>query len=226
MGEPRFPDAERPFAERKPRCVYSSSADRGLDVMLDLWPRIREKVPDAELHVFYGWDVFDRVAFANPGLLAYKQQVLAQAAALGGEAGGIFLRGRVGQKALADELQQARVWSYPTAFLETSCIGAMEARAAGVPLVTSGIGALLETVGTHGSLIGWSQDEDEPHNRDSGYQERFVSRVVALLTDEAHWSKWHARALRGTEGLAWSERVSEWEALAVPAAVEAEAVAA
>jgi glycosyltransferase involved in cell wall biosynthesis len=151
MGEPRFPDAERSFAERKPRCV--------LLVVGGSWPRRDARpvaadpgaVPDAELHVFYGWDVFDRVAFANPGLLAYKQQVLAQAAALGGEAGGIFLRGRVGQKQLADELQQARVWSYPTAFLETSCIGAMEARAAGVPLVTSALGALNETVGSHGS---------------------------------------------------------------------------
>lgn len=40
--------------ERIPhRIVYSSSPDRGLHHLLRIWPRILERVPDAELKVFY-----------------------------------------------------------------------------------------------------------------------------------------------------------------------------
>lgn len=215
----RYPDAERPFAARNPRCVYSSSADRGLDVMLELWPQIRARVPDAELHVFYGFDVLDRVAILNPALVAYKQHVLGLAAAAGGEDGGVFLRGRIGQRDLAAEMQQARVWSYPTGFLETSCIGAMEARAAGLAIVTSDLGALAETVGTHGHLISWPTGEDEPHNRSDAYRREFVDAAVAALTDETFWSRLHAAALDGVAELDWSERVPEWEQIAAPVAV-------
>jgi glycosyltransferase involved in cell wall biosynthesis/2-polyprenyl-3-methyl-5-hydroxy-6-metoxy-1,4-benzoquinol methylase len=208
-----FSRGARAFRDRKPRCVYSSSADRGLDVMLTVWPRIRERVPEAELHVFYGWDVFDRVAVTNPALVAYKQHVLALAAAAGGEEGGVFFRGRVGQTELAREMEEARVLSYPTAFLETSCITAMEARAAGLAIVTSDLGALKETVGRHGLLIPWGEDEDEPHNQTAEYQDCFVRHVVRLLTDKEAWTRWHERALQGVQGLDWDRRVRDWERL-------------
>lgn len=216
-GDDRYPDATRSFADRLPRCVYSSSADRGLDVMLEVWPRIREQVDDAELHVFYGWDVFDRVAIANPGLLAYKAKVLDLAEKAGGEDGGVFMRGRVGQPELADEMMLSRVWSYPTAFLETSCIGAMEARAAGLPIVTSQLGALAETVGEHGHLIPWAPDEDQPANATGEYQDRFVRAVIDRLSDESSWAIWHEAARADVDGLDWQQRVADWTALAQPA---------
>jgi len=225
IGDPtddRYPDADAPFEKRKPRCVYSSSADRGLDIMLELWPQIRERVPDAELHVFYGFDVLDRVAIANPALVAYKQHVLKLAADAGGEQGGVFLRGRVGQKDLIAEMQQARVWSYPTGFLETSCIGAMEARAAGLAIVTSKLGALVETVGRHGCLVPWRKPEDEPYNRTKTYRRAFVDLVSTALSDQDVWEKLHAAAREGVEQLDWSERIPEWETLAFTASVPVE----
>jgi glycosyltransferase involved in cell wall biosynthesis/SAM-dependent methyltransferase len=215
-GGTAYPFAQRPFPERTPRCVYSSSADRGLDVLLEMWPRIRAEVPDAELHVFYGWDVFDRVALQNPSLHAYKMRVLELAHQAGGEEGGIFMRGRVGQRELAEEMQQARVWSYPTAFLETSCIGAMEARAAGLPIVTSDLAALSETVGEHGICIPWYAEEDEPYNQTDDYAEAFIEDVVSLLTIEDVWTAWHREALRGVKGFDWSLRAKEWAKLTAP----------
>lgn len=217
-GEDRHPDAKRPFAERAPRVVYSSSADRGLDVLLELWPQIRAEVPEAELHVFYGWQVFDRVAMTNPALLAYKARVLELVEQAGAEEGGVFMRGRVGQRELAAEMMDARVWGYPTNFLETSCIGAMEARAAGLAIVTSDLGALAETVGEHGYLVPWEADEDEPHNASAGYREMFVKRVVAALTDERGWLELHRAARRGVASLDWNTRVAAWEKLMAPPA--------
>lgn len=212
-GEHRFPDGERPFAGRKPVAIYSSSADRGLDVLLHLWPGIRARVPDAELHVFYGWDVFDAVSRMNPSLIGLKEHILGLAEFAGGEDGGVFFKGRVGQDALYEAMQEARVWSYPTSFLETSCISAMEARAAGLPIVTSELGALAETVGSNGYLIPWASDEEEPHNRSETYGDVFSNRVVKLLSDPEEWRRWHDLAIADASANDWEKRIDVWESL-------------
>lgn len=218
---PRYADGVQAFSKRKPRVVYSSSADRGLDVLLDMWPRIREKAPKAELHVYYGFDVLERVAFANhdPNLLAYRRAILDKVNELGGEEGGIFMRGRVGQEQLAQDMMQARVLGYPTAFLETSCITAMEARAAGLAIVTSDLGALGETVGEHGVLIPWSDDETAPHNQSDEYQDAFITALCAALTDAKEWGRLHRLAVEEAQENDWEARIDEWELL-VPALEE------
>jgi len=218
-GENRYSHASRKFSARRPRVIYSSSPDRGLEVLLDVWPRIREQAPKAELHVFYGFETIDRMSSSNPSLQMLKRSLLTKVAQLGGEKGGVYLRGRVGQVELADEMQRARVLAYPTAFLETSCITAMEARAAGLPIVTSDLGALRETVGEHGYTIAWARNEDKPCNHSPEYQDRFVRQVVGMMTDKALWTFWHQRALgTGEYGPAadendWEHRVDDWEAL-------------
>ena len=212
--EDRYAEARaRTFAQRKPRLVYSSSADRGLDVLVGLWPQIRERVPDAELHIFYGFNVLDAVARQNPQLQDFKRGLLAMIEEQGGEKAGIFLRGRVGQRELADEMGKARVWAYPTAFLETSCIGAMEARAAGLPIVTSDLAALHETVGDHGVLVGWTEDEDEPFNQSSDYAQQFIDWVCDLIADEERWIGAHLLAAKDCEENDWQQRIPDWEAL-------------
>lgn len=209
----RFPHQDRPFAERDATVIYSSSADRGLDQLLTMWPAIKERVPKAELNIYYGWNVFDAVAQRNPGLWAYKAKVMELFEKAGGEDGGVHMLGRVGQPEMYEAMQKARVWGYPGAFLETSCIGAMEARAAGLAVVCSDLGALKETVGEHGVLIPWSEEEDSKQNEDPIYQTRFVDEVCSLLSHEHSWNEVHARAVEGVSQLDWRYRISEWEAL-------------
>jgi hypothetical protein len=36
--------------------IYASSYDRGLDNLLNLWPKIKAQVPQASLKIFYGWN--------------------------------------------------------------------------------------------------------------------------------------------------------------------------
>jgi glycosyltransferase involved in cell wall biosynthesis len=213
-GETRFPDGGRSFEERKPWCVYSSSADRGLDVLVRLWPRIRNRVKDAELHVFYGWETFDRFAVSNPQLLDFKARVLGAIGEAGGERAGIFMHGRVGQSGMYEAMQQARVWSYPTYFQETSCIGAMEARASGLAVVTSRLAALEETVGEHGVLLDPRKaDGPDMWEITARYGDLFVDEVSRLLSDPGYWQQWHEKARDGVEELDWAEQLPGWEEL-------------
>lgn len=47
-------------------CMYCSSYDRGLEHLLKMWPEVKKQVPEAELHVFYGWQLFEKFYHNNP----------------------------------------------------------------------------------------------------------------------------------------------------------------
>lgn len=131
------------------RAIYSSSPDRGLLAAVLAWPRIREQVPDAELHCFYGFSNWEKGSANDPAQLA----AIARLKQLCATTPGVVMRDRVDQKELAREFMRAGVWVYGTWFTETSCITAMEAQAAGCHIVTSPVAALVETAGDRAHML-------------------------------------------------------------------------
>ena len=122
------------------RLIYAQSPDRGLDLVLGLFPKIKAKYPDATLDVFYG---FDMARKRYPDYIADIEKAAKQ--------DGVTLHGRVGQDQLATEYQQSDVMLYPAVmpdgspFSETYCISVVEALAAGCFPITADHGALRET---------------------------------------------------------------------------------
>lgn len=157
------------------RLIYSSAPDRGLDMALAALPKIRERVPDASLHVFYGFETLLRRAEHRQdlGLAAELRDLQRRLAAYARH--GVIFHGRLGPAELAVEFSKSGVWGYPTAFWETSCITAMEAQAAGCLVVTTPIGALTETVGNRGTMVR------EPPGTPA-YAAAYADAVVRLMT--------------------------------------------
>lgn len=186
------------LAPRANKMIWSSSPPRGLDMLLSNMPYIRSGVPDAELHVYYGFETWEAFARLRPQtgelqeIERYKQALRSTE--------GVVWHGRVNQKQLAEAQLSAKVWPYITEFTETSCITAMECQAAGAVPVTTRLAALAETVKV-GKLI------------DPGpmYGQEFVDEVVRLLTDEPYWNtqaEWaHSEAVRN---FSWATLVDEW----------------
>ncbi len=131
------------------KLMYASSPDRGLLLILQQWFRIRERCPEAELHVFYGLDNVESILQKfgpQDHLIQLKKNIeplLNQ--------DGIVWRGRVGQEKLYEEWATANVFWYPTDWPETSCISVMEAQALGAIPVTNKYWAVGENV-FHGVL--------------------------------------------------------------------------
>lgn len=192
------------------KAVYSSSPDRGLPALLKVWPKIRERVPEAELHVFYGfenWEFAARVAArvsndeAQLKLIAQLKDDMKRLAPLG-----VQYRGRMPQQDLAREFKSAGAWLYPTWFTETSCITAMEAQAAGLRIVTSPIAALNETVGPRGTMISgdWLSEE---------YQDHFVEEAVKALNTPANDPKRRQVEKYAQKSFSWDGVAEEWDVL-------------
>jgi tetratricopeptide (TPR) repeat protein len=182
------------------RLAYASTPFRGLDVLLEVFPEIRRAVPDAELHLFTSMAVYgvskDEDASQYGALYEHAQQP------------GVQLRGGISQQALARELQACSLMVYPNHFAETSCIAAIEAQAAGLPVVTSALGALPETV-AHGET-GICIDGD---SRSPQYRRTFVEATISLLRNRDALTRMsEAARTRAFARYPWNRIAEEWAA--------------
>lgn len=127
------------------RVIYSSSPDRGLDFILDIWPEVLLRCPDATLEYCYA-GVYDRIADEVETHAALLQKIEEL-----GRQPTVTKRGSMTQPQLAAAMKASGVWLAPSwstpasaRFYETFCIGAVEAAAAGLVRVMSDWGALRE----------------------------------------------------------------------------------
>lgn len=139
------------FLRHKKRIIYSSSPDRGLATLIDLWPRIIAEEPEAQLSVFYGWANLLKTLEMRGDPAGYSEAVAFRDRVAATP--GVTVHGMVSGDALAGEMLSSGVWAYPTWFSETSCIGAMEAQAAGLYCVATPVAALNETIADRGTLV-------------------------------------------------------------------------
>ena len=154
------------------RCVYLSSPDRGLDVLLQMWPRILKVQGGAELHIYYGWQGVDfAIAQGDTKMLNLKAHMSNWM-----NQPNVFWHGRVDQQTLVTELYKSSLWLYPAHFPETFCISAVEVMAAGVVPVTADIGALRTTIGEAGLLL-------PGESRNPLWIDKYLSLIWALMFD-------------------------------------------
>jgi glycosyltransferase involved in cell wall biosynthesis len=199
-----YPQIEN-LPPKKNKLIYSSSFDRGLDMALHLFPKIREQVKDAELHVFYGFDTVNMMIERMPPEKAEKTTAAIKKIKDTAEATeGVFLRGRVSQEQLAMEMLEAKALFYPTQFSETSCITTLEAQAAACTPITSALAALNESV-HHGFLI-------KPPTSEEKQQETFVSRAIWCLTNETTQPQLARTGRKNALSFhPWDNVAKEWE---------------
>lgn len=173
------------------KLVYVSSPFRGLGALLfEYWPRIKQKVPEAELHAYYGFESADRMGVtSSPEGAAFKSAVL-QADGQNG----FTWHGRVGQDVLYREVRSAGAWCYSANWAEENCISAYLSQACGTWPVVFPLGALPQSV-----VFGWKSNP-----------EQFVDHVVeAIYTEDgrdrmAEWAR---------QWLSWDDVASVFERL-------------
>ncbi len=183
------------------RIIYMSSPDRGLIYLLKNWSLVTTAVPDAELHVFYGFTVFDGMHKNNPAQQIWKKTIMD-----GMRQKGIIYHGRVGHADLHKEINKSGVWAYPTNFEEISCISAMKAQALGAVPVVTDYAALTETVKN-----GIKVDVDIA--TDKG-QKEYVDALIKILKDPNEQTQIRNNMMKWAKDyFLWSHIAPTWDVL-------------
>lgn len=199
VDKERFAPVTGEKVKREPhRVAYTSSPDRGLDLVLEhIWPKVVERVPDAELHFYYGWQAWRALEDSYPHMREFRQKV--GNLLLDGK--NIVQHGRINQDELAIELQKASVWLYPTYFTETYCISAVEAQVAGAIPITNDLAALAETVRS-GIII-----KGDVH--DQAVLDQYVEAVVQVITTP-DLRRQRTRIRANAPAVGWMEVAARW----------------
>ncbi|MDX1279407.1 methyltransferase [Oceanihabitans sediminis] len=150
--------------------IYSSTPFRGLDILIDVFPEIKKRVPEATLKVFSSMAVYGE-SDEEQYLPLYRKLKSMD---------GVEYYGSVTQDILADEMDKAHVLAYPNTFPETFCITALEAMAAGTGIVTSDFGALSETIPDYYGV----KIKGNPYSQE--YKDKFVESVVNMFKKDLY----------------------------------------
>jgi len=176
-------------------CIYTSSYDRGLEHLLKMWPDVKKAVPQAELHIFYGWQLFVRFYNNNPASMAWKGKMDKLM-----ETDGVTHHGRIPQPEIKKWYQKCGLWTYPTHFGEISCISAMKAQVWGAVPVVIDYAALKTTV-QHGIKIEGDIYESE-------VQEEYKKQLISLLKDHKRQEEIRKPMMK------WAKDTFGWEKVA------------
>ena len=160
------------FEKTPGKVVFSSSPDRGIIEAIEVMDRVTKKIPFATLHVYYGLDNMYKVG---------RTQEADGLKALMASRPYVQFHGNITQTELTKELSTAQVWLYPTNFLETFCITALEMLSCKVyPVIRGEWGAVQETIE---SCQGQKSAIVYDHNYDT-YAEKVIDGIENKLYEQ------------------------------------------
>jgi glycosyltransferase involved in cell wall biosynthesis len=175
------------------RAIWTSSYDRGLEHLLEIWPDVLKEVPDAKLEIFYGWKLFKHFYKDNPERMAWLKKVEEM---MGQK--GITHHGRVPQPEVEKWHKKCGIWAYPTHFYEINCISAIKAQLWGCVPVCTNYAALNETVKYGTKIDGdiWDKEVKEKYTKelikafkDEKWQDEQRKLMMPWARKKYHWSK-------------------------------------
>lgn len=179
------------------RMIYASSHLRGIEHLLRAWKEIKEAVPQANLHLYYGWNTYDKMVTldsADGSAKAIIEPLTHQ--------DGITEHGRVGHEELAEEYLKAGIWVYPSHFPEISCIAAMKAQVAGCVPVCTDYAALAETVKAGVVIPGNASDPK--------VFEDFKNALIDVLTNHEYQEEVRKEVLKHRDEFSWADVALQW----------------
>lgn len=180
----------------KNNLVWTSSYDRGLENLLEMWPDLKKEVPDITLDCYYGFELYDTTPWGKkPSGQAWKrkmQELLKQ--------DGVTDHGRVGTEEVAKGYLKADVFAYPSGFPEIDMISLTKAMAAGCVPIATQTGAVKER--NQGVII--KGDINDPT-----VKEQFKTELILLLEDGKR--KKNIRYKMDVSKFDWQEIAKSWD---------------
>jgi glycosyltransferase involved in cell wall biosynthesis len=169
-----IPKHEKPKVDGKINVCYFSTPHRGLELLLNAWEFMRDKLKEglnAELNVYSSFKLYDRGHLDEQFRHIYKRAA---------EMDGVNYHGTVSNDEIREALKTQHVMAYPSIYEETSCITLMEASSAGCLCVVPNLGALPETGANFPWMYGYEEDP-EKHAQVHGH---ILGRAIEHFWDD------------------------------------------
>ena len=182
--------------EKQPyNITYSGHPGKGgMAALVPVIERLREKLPQARLHVYgggnlWGWD--------NDQYRPLYNKMIKN---------GILYHGQVGRVDMITRLNQAQLYLYPCAehHKETFCLGVLEAMASGCVVIASNSGNIRNLVGDKGFVI----DGDINHY---SWAMEVVEKIITLFNDPAQIEKLSNASKEFAKQYTWDKTAEQFE---------------
>ena len=149
-----IPKHEKP--DDKIVCSYISTPHRGLEILLESWKMMKENmkseaVDKAELKIFSSFKIYDRPHMDEQFRHVYRKAE---------DMDQVHYSGSVPNETIREELQTSHILAYPSTYMETACISAIEAMSAKNLVVCPNLGALPETCANFAFMYGYEPNPD------------------------------------------------------------------
>ena len=166
--EPADPMARWTNGDGKIRLVYTSTPQRGLDILVSVFQYLAEKYDDIHLDVFssfkiYGWEDADKQYEPLYEQIRNHPQMT--------------YHGFVPNEQLKHHLNSCDIFAYPSIWMETSCRAMLEAMSAQLVCVHPNYGALAETSGALNVMYQGTLDKVEHANIFASHLEAAIQFV-------------------------------------------------
>ena len=137
------------------RLVYTSTPQRGLEILVPVFKYLTERHKNIHLDVFssfkiYGWDEMDKQF--EPLYDEIREHP------------NMTYHGFVPNNELKEHLNKSHIFAYPSTWVETSCRAMLEAMSAGLVCVHPNYGALAETSGSLNIMYQGNSDKGKHAN--------------------------------------------------------------
>lgn len=187
----------KPKPRNKLRLIYVSTPQRGLDVLLDAWKLVKHD--DAELVVYSSTIIYGQNYRLTVG--SQYEHILNRCKT----EEGVVYKGYAANKAVRLALQQSHILAYPSTYIETSCLAAIEAGAAGCQIVTTDLGALPETCGNHAEFVPYTENKQE-------LIKNYADKLSEIMSKYEHDNpKYIEQSTWFNEQYSWENRKHEWQ---------------
>jgi glycosyltransferase involved in cell wall biosynthesis len=164
----------------KNKFIYSSRPERGLNILLKLWPQILDKLPDATLTISTYGNFPSNSEETNLKTIIDNTE-------------SINYVGKLNVAQLYDEMSTAEYWLYPTHWPETSCITALEMLMSEVVCVYYPVAGLTNTMDKYGLPISSGKE---------------IETIVSLSEEQKDNLRKNGRMY--AETCSWENRTVHW----------------
>jgi len=178
--------------------IYHTTPWRGLEVLLNVFERLNLK--NVNLNVCSSTIIYGKFFFE---ISDKKYEKIYQRCK---DMKNVNYLGYQKHEEIIKLLQQTHIFAYPSCWIETSCISAIEAMAAGCQVVTSNLGALYETCSPFARLVHFNQNLNI---FEKSYEQELSNAI------KHYWSKENQKKLANqsqaiNEQYNWKNRSQEW----------------